>query len=182
VSEQFEACSPFFGIPYEIAESYAASKLHSTSMKVLLAAIRKGGSDGEPNRSFSAAARVYLERIQKYVDVDAQDFSSERALVAAVEKLRTRTPPLVVLLDGRGKSFSSEELAGWIGRQRDTGIQNLIFAIGPADGWSENARAGTGLMLSLGPMTLPHELARVVLAEQVYRAFTILAGHPYHRE
>jgi 23S rRNA (pseudouridine1915-N3)-methyltransferase len=85
-----------------------------------------------------------------------------------------------VLLDSRGKAFSSEEFAGWIGRQRDGGSQNLIFAIGPADGWSRTARAQAGLLLSFGPKTLPHELARVVLIEQVYRAFTILANHPYH--
>ncbi len=85
-----------------------------------------------------------------------------------------------MLLDGRGKMLSSEQLAGWIGQQRDGGQQTLVFAIGPADGWSEAARGRAGLLLSLGPMTLPHELARVVVAEQVYRAFTILAGHPYH--
>jgi 23S rRNA (pseudouridine1915-N3)-methyltransferase len=54
----------------------------------------------------------------------------------------------------------------------------IVFAIGPASGWSERRLAQT--VLSLGPMTLPHELARLVLAEQIYRAFTILAGHPYH--
>ena len=67
-----------------------------------------------------------------------------------------------------------------MGRQRDQGQQSLFFAIGPADGWSEEARKRANLLLSLGPMTLPHELARVVLSEQIYRAFTILSGHPYH--
>jgi 23S rRNA (pseudouridine1915-N3)-methyltransferase len=56
----------------------------------------------------------------------------------------------------------------------------MVFAIGPADGWSVNARDQANLLLSFGRITLPHQLARVVLAEQVYRAFTILAGHPYH--
>ncbi len=55
-----------------------------------------------------------------------------------------------------------------------------MLAIGPADGWSTAARARAGLLLSFGAITLPHELARVVLAEQIYRALTILAGHPYH--
>jgi 23S rRNA (pseudouridine1915-N3)-methyltransferase len=58
----------------------------------------------------------------------------------------------------------------------------MIFAVGPADGWSEAARAQAGLLLSLGAMTLAHALARLVMAEQIYRALTILAGHPYHRE
>ena len=76
--------------------------------------------------------------------------------------------------------MSSETLAEWLGRQQDSGTQRLIFAIGPADGWSGEARKRANLLLSLGPMTLSHELAAVVLAEQVYRAFTILKGLPYH--
>jgi 23S rRNA (pseudouridine1915-N3)-methyltransferase len=59
-------------------------------------------------------------------------------------------------------------------------MQRLIFAVGPADGWSEKGCARANLLLSFGRITLPHQLARVVLAEQLYRAFTILAGHPYH--
>jgi 23S rRNA (pseudouridine1915-N3)-methyltransferase len=78
--------------------------------------------------------------------------------------------------------FSSEEFAGWVGARRDGGAQTLVFAVGPANGWAAETRKSAGLLLSLGAMTLPHELAKVVLAEQVYRAFTILAGHPYHRE
>jgi 23S rRNA (pseudouridine1915-N3)-methyltransferase len=85
-----------------------------------------------------------------------------------------------VLTDSRGEAFSSERLAAWLGNRRDGGQQSIIFAIGPADGWSEQASRLAQTMLSFGPMTLPHELARLVLAEQIYRAFTILAGHPYH--
>jgi 23S rRNA (pseudouridine1915-N3)-methyltransferase len=151
-------------------------------MRVLLAAVRKAGSESGVARSLSSAAARYVERIRQYEQADTGDYTSEESLMAAVAKLRARTSPMVVLLDGRGKSFSSEEFAAWIGRQRDGGVQNLVFAVGPADGWSDAARAGAGLLFSLGSMTLPHEMARVVLAEQVYRAFTILAGHPYHRE
>ena len=67
-----------------------------------------------------------------------------------------------------------------LGRIRDEGTQRLVFAIGPADGWSAAARQRANLLFSFGRLTLPHQLARVVLAEQVYRALTILAGHPYH--
>jgi 23S rRNA (pseudouridine1915-N3)-methyltransferase len=151
-------------------------------MRVLLAAVRKAGSESGLAQSLSSAAARYVERIRQYEQADSVDYVSEEAVLAAVAKLRARTAPMVVLLDSRGKSLSSEEFAAWIGRQRDGGIQNLVFAVGPADGWSDAARAGAGLLLSLGPMTLPHEMARVVLAEQVYRAFTIMAGHPYHRE
>ena len=76
--------------------------------------------------------------------------------------------------------WSSEQFAAWIGSQRDAGQQQIVFAIGPADGWSESARSRAALLLSFGRMTLPPELMRPVLAEQIYRAFTILAGHPYH--
>jgi 23S rRNA (pseudouridine1915-N3)-methyltransferase len=93
---------------------------------------------------------------------------------------RPRTIPYLILLDSRGKQLSSEDLAALLGRHRDSATQNLVFAIGPADGWSSETRARANLLLSFGPITLPHELARIVLAEQLYRALTILAGHPYH--
>ncbi len=104
----------------------------------------------------------------------------EGDLFRLVEKSRLRTNPVLVLLDSRGKEFTSERFALWLGTQRDQGQQTIIFAVGPANGWSDDARKQANLLLSLGPMTLPHELARVVLSEQVYRAFTILSGHPYH--
>jgi 23S rRNA (pseudouridine1915-N3)-methyltransferase len=125
---------------------------------------------------------MYLGRLPQYCPAEARVYRSEAAFWEAVAKLRGRTAPVVVLLDGGGKVFSSEDFADWVGRQRDGGVQQLLFAVGPADGWTDAARAQAGLLLSLGKMTLPHELARVVLVEQVYRAFTILAGHPYHRE
>jgi 23S rRNA (pseudouridine1915-N3)-methyltransferase len=76
--------------------------------------------------------------------------------------------------------MSSEAFAAWLGARRDEGTQHIVFAIGPADGWSKEACAHAKLLLSLGPMTMAHALARVVMAEQLYRAFTILSGHPYH--
>jgi 23S rRNA (pseudouridine1915-N3)-methyltransferase len=91
-----------------------------------------------------------------------------------------RTPARLILLEMRGRALSSEQLAGWIERERDGGAQHLHFAIGPPDGWSDTTRKRADLLLSFGPMTFPHDLARVMLAEQLYRAFTILAGHPYH--
>jgi 23S rRNA (pseudouridine1915-N3)-methyltransferase len=82
--------------------------------------------------------------------------------------------------------MDSEAFAAWLGGERDAGRQLVIFAVGPADGWKRSPELGAQspgntMMLSLGPMTMAHELARVVLCEQVYRALTILAGHPYHR-
>ena len=83
-------------------------------------------------------------------------------------------------MDSSGKQFSSEELAEIIRRHQDSNQSPAIFAIGPADGFSEQIRRQSDLVLSLGRMTLAHEVARVVLLEQLYRAFTILKGHPYH--
>jgi 23S rRNA (pseudouridine1915-N3)-methyltransferase len=76
--------------------------------------------------------------------------------------------------------MSSEELAVFVREHQDRGTQTLLFAIGPADGFADETRRAASHTLSLGKMTLPHELARVVLLEQLYRAFTILKGHPYH--
>lgn len=88
----------------------------------------------------------------------------------------------LVVLDEKGKGFTSKEFAQMIARERDNGAPAMAFAIGGADGHGEAIRKAAAYRLSLGPMTLAHGLARVVLAEQIYRAVTILTGHPYHRE
>jgi 23S rRNA (pseudouridine1915-N3)-methyltransferase len=140
-----------------------------------------------PRPPFEALAQLYLDRMAELLpgsdkkSVDAPLFRSEEALLATLDRERARTAPLLVLLDERGRSMTSEAFAQWFGRERDEGRQRIIFAIGPADGWSEEARRRAGLLFSLGPMTLAHELARIVLCEQIYRALTLLAGHPYHR-
>ena len=85
------------------------------------------------------------------------------------------------VLDERGKSISSQAFADRLRDIKDRSTGSLAFLIGGADGHGEAARAAAGTTLSLGPMTLPHGLARIVLAEQIYRAITILTGHPYHR-
>lgn len=120
----------------------------------------------------------YLNRISRYVEVEGLPLADEAALL----KLRDKSRPLhtLVLLDSRGKELSSEEFAEFLQNHQDRNPQPLVLAIGPADGFSDAARKAANTSLSLGKMTLPHELARVVLLEQVYRAFTILKGHPYH--
>lgn len=129
---------------------------------------------------FEPAVQEYTNRLGAYSTVETAVFRTEQALFAFLAKQRARTPAWVTLLDSRGKGLSSEELAAWLAVRRDAGQQTMFFAVGPADGWSEQGRRQAQTLLSFGPMTLPHELARVVLAEQLYRAFTILAGHPYH--
>lgn len=122
----------------------------------------------------------YLKRLSRYAEVEGLTLKDE----AAVLRLGARDARLarhaLVLLDSRGKQLSSEELAKFLGDYRERNPLPLLFAVGPADGFSEPARQAATLILSLGKMTLAHELARVVLLEQLYRAFTILSGHPYH--
>jgi 23S rRNA (pseudouridine1915-N3)-methyltransferase len=146
-------------------------------MKIAIAAIvaRKTKSPAA-----EAMFTDYAQRIARYTPFETPRLPTEAAWLAWLDPQSARTAPHVILLDTGGKQLSSEDLAAHIGRLRDSGIQQLVFAIGPADGWSPAARARAATLLSFGPITLPHELARVVLAEQVYRALTILAGHPYH--
>lgn len=86
-----------------------------------------------------------------------------------------------VLLDERGKLMSSEDFAALLGRWRDEGVRETRFLIGAADGHGDAAREKADLLLAFGPMTWPHILVRPLLVEQLWRATSILAGHPYHR-
>lgn len=90
-------------------------------------------------------------------------------------------PHRLVLLDERGRDLSSAELASTLERWRDEGVREARFLIGAADGHDEASRAAADLVMAFGRATWPHLLARAMLAEQLYRATTILAGHPYHR-
>ncbi len=123
---------------------------------------------------------MYLERCAAQARCKADSFRSEDALFEWIDRQQRRVPVIIVLLDSRGKQMTSEKFAEWLGRHRDNGAQQIVFAVGPADGWSESSQKRATLLLSLGSFTLAHALARVVLAEQLYRAFTILTGHPYH--
>jgi 23S rRNA (pseudouridine1915-N3)-methyltransferase len=121
-----------------------------------------------------------MQRISRYVQTQSHELPAETALFKLADRAAGRTAPVLILLDARGRQFTSEEFAELLRDQQDRGTQNLLFAIGPSDGFSDQARHAADLILSFGKMTLAHELARVVLLEQIYRAFTILKGHPYH--
>jgi 23S rRNA (pseudouridine1915-N3)-methyltransferase len=148
-------------------------------MKITLAAIGTGGSRVKSEAS-DRLDDDYIGRTARYIPCSSQVFDTETVLLNWLERRQGRTPAYAILLDSRGLQYTSEEFAAQLGRLRDEGTQRLVLAVGPADGWSAVARKRANLLFSLGRITLPHQLARVVLAEQVYRALTILAGHPYH--
>ncbi len=138
------------------------------------------GARPHSNDSFDALTANYLERCSPFAVCQSEAFRTEAAVMDWVDRRQHRTAPITVLLDSRGRQMTSEAFAAWLGARRDDGAQHIVFAIGPASGWSDPARKRAQLLLSLGPFTLAHNLARLVIAEQIYRAFTILSGHPYH--
>jgi len=139
---------------------------------------RSGAKD-----TYDEMVTSYLKRCSEVMRCGTEVFRTEKAMLEWLSKQRGRTSAVALLLDEHGRQMTSEPLAAWLGARRDEGAQHVVFAVGPADGWSKAAReegASRGGLLSLGPMTLAHSLARLVIAEQIYRACTILTGHPYH--
>jgi 23S rRNA (pseudouridine1915-N3)-methyltransferase len=128
--------------------------------------------------AIQALTDEYLQRLSRYAEAEGIALKDESALLRL--NANSRTQPELVLLDAKGKQFSSQELAKFLGNHRDRNPAPLLFAIGPANGFADETRQAATLLLSLGKMTIAHELARVLLLEQLYRAFTILQGHPYH--
>ena len=145
------------------------------------------------------AERDLCERYQKRFDAAGRalglgplsicELSESRAASAVARKaeeaarlLKAAAPATArVVLDEGGKALASEAFAKWLAQTRDGGCKGLAFLIGGPDGHGPEVAQGAALKLSLGAMTLPHGLARAVLIEQLYRATTILSGHPYHR-
>ena len=117
----------------------------------------------------------YVARIRRYADVQVIELRD----APAWRKQKLDSHAAVVLLDASGKQLSSAQFAKWLGEQRDRGLRELVFLCGDADGFPGELRASACAKISLSTLTMPHELARVLLAEQIYRAFAILAGHPY---
>lgn len=145
-------------------------------MKIKIAWI---GKTKEP--AITSLTNEYLKRISRYAQVEGVSLRDEADLLAKYGKdSKSGGKATLVLLDSRGKELTSEQFAKFLGDYQERNPQPLVFSVGGADGFSAEARSSVHLMISLGKMTLAHELARVVLLEQVYRAFTILTRHPYH--
>jgi len=118
----------------------------------------------------------YVRRISRSCPIEINEV---RDADAAFKKLDADRAATAVLLDAGGRSIDSNALAKWLGELRDRGSREIVFVCGDAGGFPESVRQRIPQKLSLSPMTLSHELARVVLAEQLYRAFAILSGSPY---
>lgn len=159
-------------------------------MRIVVHAV--GRMKAGPERELSAR---YFERFARSGPPLGLDFggvkeiAESRAASADRRKAEEAEPlsrmagdgALLVLLDETGKSLSSEDFASRLAAFRDEGRRDLVLAIGGPDGHDPALRSEAGLLLSLGRMTWPHQVARILLAEQLYRACTILSGHPYHR-
>lgn len=123
-----------------------------------------------------AVLEDYLKRIGRANPIEVTEV---RDGAAAVKRLDADRAATQVLLDAGGKAMDSEVFARWIGEQRDRGTREIVFVCGDADGFPEVVRERAKQKVSLSNMTYSHELARVMLAEQIYRAFAILSGSPY---
>jgi 23S rRNA (pseudouridine1915-N3)-methyltransferase len=154
-------------------------------MRVVLSVV------GRPRASGIAdAVRDYETRAARYWPLESHEAREEPARGASPELVRAREGErllaklpaggVVVACDERGVSWTSEEFARWLQRHREGG-RDVAFVIGGAFGLSPAVRERASVVLSLAPWTLPHELARLVLAEQLYRAGTIVRGEPYHK-
>jgi 23S rRNA (pseudouridine1915-N3)-methyltransferase len=154
-------------------------------MHIKLICVGRLGSSPE-----AALARAYAERVSaagralglapvEIVEVEGRKSgkpAEAEAILAKADGAR------LIACDERGKSFASRDFAARIAALRDDGVRQLAFAIGGADGLDARVREAAAEVVSFGPATWPHALARVMLAEQVYRAINILAGGPYHRD
>lgn len=141
------------------------------------------------DRHCAALAAEYLDRIKRFAACEVSELKEQSAgdekrviaaesvkLLSAIEK-----DDFVVLMDERGRNLTSPEFAEFISARQQAGVKRLAFVIGGFAGVSEEVKQRANVQISLSRMTLTHELARVILTEQIYRAFTILAGLPYHK-
>ena len=146
---------------------------------------------GRARDPLAPAVAEYEERAARYWRVDVHEVREEPSRSGTTsdhvrqregERLLDRVPASahLVVCDERGVSLTSERFAAWLGERRDR-AQDVAFAIGGAYGVDAALRARAGTLLALAPWTLPHELARLVLAEQLYRAGSLLRGEPYHK-
>lgn len=144
------------------------------------------------DRYLKDGIEIYRDRISRYVPVELIEVGDEAVTAKAehsrikekeAEKLLKRVSPasILVALDEKGKGMTSSGLAGFIQKAMDTGTKEVSFVVGGSLGLGKTVRERADLILSLSPMTFTHQMIRVILLEQIYRAFTIIKGEPYHK-
>ncbi len=153
-------------------------------MKIKIAAIGKEKSSSPTSQLYNS----YIKRIPWKIEFkefeekkplqEAQLIEKEGALLLDV----VADSDIVIVLDENGKNLSSKELAGQISKWQSDGNSSFVFLIGGACGHGDKVKKRANLLLSMGKLTWPHMLVRAMLAEQIYRVYTLLTGHPYHRE
>jgi len=130
----------------------------------------------------TTACDDYLRRMRSGLRVDVEEIPVGRSKADEEKKLLGRIgDDYLVALDERGKSLTTLQLAKWLGERQQDG-RNLCFAIGGPEGHGKAVLAQASMRWSLSALTFPHAMVRVILAEQLYRALTVLQNHPYHRE
>ncbi|HTQ14904.1 MAG TPA: 23S rRNA (pseudouridine(1915)-N(3))-methyltransferase RlmH [Rhizomicrobium sp.] len=157
-------------------------------LHILAVGIARGTPEGAMTEDFCGRARAFGRRLGfnavTVEEIAVSKLREARARMAAEgEKLAERIPQggHVIVLDARGKGMTSEDFAEMLGAMRDAGARDLVFVIGGPDGLALPQSVKAGRSLAFGPQIWPHLLVRAMLCEQIYRALTILGGHPYHR-
>ena len=135
---------------------------------------------GEPKGDFKNIFQEYLKRLGGFVEVEFYPIKEDKNSSKKILKLIEKT--FVVLLDERGKEFSSMELANFLEKKEQESVGKISFLIGGPDGHKEEIRAKKNFEISFSKLTFPHDLAMVILVETLYRSFSIIKNHPYHRE
>jgi len=151
-----------------------------------LSVLAIGQMRGTPEAALYDTYATRIAPVGRNIGLDGPVLTEFKEHANACAKLQTgldaRPDSLIVALDEKGAGWSSRQLAEKIGQWRDQGRRETVFMLGPADGLNDELRQRSDVLLSLGPMTWPHLLARAMLAEQLWRGVSILAGHPYHRD
>lgn len=127
------------------------------------------------DRGLETLVADYQKRSRNFLPIEVLEFRD-------LEGLRAKLSERWVACDERGRQDSTVELAAYLGELRDRGVRQLDFAIGDAHGFTDADRGAADRVLGLSRLTFPHRIARLILAEQLYRVGTVLAGHPYHHE
>jgi 23S rRNA (pseudouridine1915-N3)-methyltransferase len=147
-------------------------------MDIILAIVsaRKAGLNG----SARDLVEEYVKRATRYFPCSVRVFPSEAKMMEFLASHSSRNSTAFIAADSQGSQMTSKEFATDLTARIDRGAQMIVIGVGPADGWSLGAIKRADQKIAFGRITLPHELAAVVAAEQIYRALTIRVGHPYH--